>query len=129
MAPAPPPQPPPDLPLCLADGCTNKVWYEFDLQNQDLRAFSYCSPECRDRHLLPIRKHKLQEELEEMKVELQRVAAKDSPKTMQRQQSNGQSSQLSGRGHNSPPSASTATVKCMRYFNRLLKVILSCWLI
>lgn len=106
-----PPQPPPDLPSCTADGCTNKVHYEFDLQ-EDLRAFNYCSPECRDRHLLPIRRRELEEELAEMKQELERVATKDSPKMMQRQQSNGQSSgQLpqSDRGHSSSPSSSTSS--------------------
>lgn len=103
--------PPPDLPPCAADGCTNKVWYDFNLRE----AFSYCSPECRDRHLLPIRRHALEEELEVMKKELERVAAKDSPKMMQRQQSNGHSAkshdrQLPGRGHSSPaPTASASS--------------------
>ena len=107
-----PPQLPPNLPLCSADGCTNKVWYEFGLR-EDLRSFSYCSPECRDRHLLPIRRHELQEELEEMKLELQRVVAKDSPKMMQRQQSNRQSSQLSG----SRSSASTSAAESVKGIN------------
>ena len=104
----PPPQPPPDLRSCTADGCTNKVWYEFDLQ-EDLRAFSYCSPECRDRHLLPIKRYELEEELAVMKQELERVATKDSPKMMQRQQSsNGQSSQrLPGQRHSSSTTSST----------------------
>ena len=101
-----PPQPPPDLPLCAADGCTNKVWYEFDLRE----AFSYCSPECRDRHLLPIKNHKLKEELVAMKLELESEARKDSPKMTQRQQSNGRSQasrqQLPSQGHSSPPKSS-----------------------
>ena len=106
-----PPQPPPDLQPCAADGCTNKVWYDFELRE----AFSYCSPECRDYHLLPIRRRELEGELEMMKKELERVVAKDSPKMMQRQQSNGHSAkshdhQLPGQGHtgSSPPKLSTS---------------------
>ena len=104
-----PPQPPPDLPLCTADGCTNQVWYEFELRE----AFDYCSPECRDRHLLPIKNLELKEELVVMKQTLESEARKDSPKMMQRQQSNGRpkasQQQLSSQGHSSPPKSSTAS--------------------
>ena len=104
-----PPQPPPDLLLCAANGCTNKVWYEFDLRE----AFDYCSPECRDRHLLPIKNRELEEELVAMRLELENEARKDSPKMIQRQQSNGRSQasqqQLPPQGHSSPPKSSPTT--------------------
>ena len=135
-----PPQPPPDLPPCTADGCTNKVWYEFGLQ-EDLRAFSYCSPECRDRHLLPIKRLELEEELEVMKQELERVAARDSPKMTQRQQSNGPSpQQLPGQGQSTSPTASSSStsasakgisysiIRTSYFTNELLKCPLMWWL-
>ena len=65
---------PMELPRCAADGCQNQVWYDPGL-GQAL--FSYCSPECRDRHLLPIQKQKLKEELEELKMELQQEVVKE----------------------------------------------------
>ena len=44
---------------CSADGCTRKVHYD-----QELGPFDYCSPECRDRHLLPKEKDRLKEDIE-----------------------------------------------------------------
>jgi hypothetical protein len=82
------------------------VWYEFDLRE----AFDYCSPECRDRHLLPIENRELKKELAVMRQDLESEARKDSPKMMQRQQSNGRSAQsqqqLPGQGYSSPPISS-----------------------
>ena len=65
---------PTQLPQCEADGCQNQVWYDPGL-GQAL--FSYCSPECRDRHLLPIQKQKLKDDLEELKMELQQEVVKE----------------------------------------------------
>ena len=74
--------------MCLADGCTNSVWYEPGLPESLRSSFAYCSPGCRDRHLLPIRRQQLSNELEELKQELQRAAASDSgTKTVQQQPS------------------------------------------
>ena len=39
--------PPSNLPRCSAVGCHQKVYYDYELG-----PFDYCSPECRDRHLL-----------------------------------------------------------------------------
>ena len=52
----PPNQVPPsvNLPRCPAVACHNKVHYD-----NVLGPFDYCSPECRDSHLLPIEQQKL----------------------------------------------------------------------
>ena len=50
-----------DLPRCSAPGCHNKVHYD-----SELGPFDYCSPECRDRHLLPIERRKLEEDIKNL---------------------------------------------------------------
>ena len=56
----PPSQVPPsvNLPRCPATGCYKKVHYD-----DVLGPFDYCSPECRDRHLLPMEQRKLKEDI------------------------------------------------------------------
>ena len=39
--------------------------------------FHYCSPECRNKHLLPIEKDKLRKELEELAEQLRTAAVAD----------------------------------------------------
>ena len=51
----------PDLPRCPALDCHNKVHYD-----SELGPFDYCSPECRDRHLLPIERRKLEEDIKNL---------------------------------------------------------------
>ena len=46
----------PYLKNCAADGCFNKVHYD-----PELGPFDYCSPPCRDRHILPQVQKKLRE--------------------------------------------------------------------
>ena len=55
------PQPPSTRPKCGADWCTNPVHWEPGVGN-----FDYCSPECRNKHLLPIQKAQLHSDLKEM---------------------------------------------------------------
>ena len=63
------PQPPPNRPQCGANGCTSLVHWE-----PDVGSFDYCSPECRNKHLLPIHKDQLLSDLKEL-TELLHVAA------------------------------------------------------
>ena len=86
-----PTRPHPQLPECRANGCFNRVHCDPSLP-EGLRQFSYCSPECRDRHLLPMEKVNLTVDLGDMKKKLQEVAAaeKRSPSSstvLQRQSS------------------------------------------
>ena len=92
----------PQVPVCLADGCINVVWYEPGLQ-KDLQVFDYCSPECRDRHLLPISRLMLAEDLIAMKQELHRVTTSEVS-----QKSNKPNRQLS-KEHSSSLLALSAT--------------------
>lgn len=108
----------PQLPRCQANGCPNLVHYELNLA-EDLRAFTYCSPECRDSHLLPIERANLRVELEDMKKKLQEAAASEiSPKPIQRQSSYEHSSAHAGVSHSS--STSTGGKRSVCYF---------CWLV
>ena len=50
----------PILKQCGADGCANKVHYD-----AELGPFDYCSPGCRDRHLLPLERAQLKRDIEE----------------------------------------------------------------
>ena len=63
----------PKLPRCEALGCTRPVHCDFNLP-EHLRTFKYCSPECRDKELLPREQSKLQVELRELKEALQAAA-------------------------------------------------------
>lgn len=67
------PQPPAHRPLCGATGCTNPVHWEPDVGN-----FDYCSPECRNKHLLPIYKDQLLSDLKELTDQLQTDAVADA---------------------------------------------------
>ena len=64
---------PQTLPQCEAAGCTKPVYHDFNLP-EHLRTFKYCSPECRDRELLPTERRKLKLELDELKITLQAAA-------------------------------------------------------
>ena len=90
-----PSRPHPQLPECHANGCYNRVHCDPSLP-EGLRQFSYCSPECRDRHLLPLEKVNLPVALSDMKKKLQEVAAAEKRSTslsgLQRQSSSEYSS-------------------------------------
>ena len=93
------PRPQPQLPQCQANGCFNPVHCDPSLP-EGLHAFAYCSPECRDRHLLPIERVNLTVGLDDMKKKLQEVAAADkrspSSSVLQRQSSYEHSSRPAG---------------------------------
>ena len=55
----------PDLPQCQAPGCYRKVHYD-----SELGPFDYCSPECRDQHLLPIEREKLKADIAKFSSEI-----------------------------------------------------------
>ena len=67
------PRPPPNRPQCGADECTNLVHWE-----PDVGSFDYCSPECRNKHLLPIQKARLSSDLEELTDQLHAAAVADA---------------------------------------------------
>ena len=67
------PQPPANLPKCKAIECANSVHWEPDVEGD----FLYCSPKCRDEHLLPIEKDKLKKELEDLAEKLRAAAVAD----------------------------------------------------
>ena len=77
----------PQLPQCQANGCFNPVHCDPSLP-EGLRAFTYCSPQCRDRYLLPIERVNLTVDLDSLKKKLQEVAAaeKRSPSSIQQRQ-------------------------------------------
>lgn len=61
------------LPQCQALGCTNPVHCDYSLPKH-LQTFNYCSPQCRDNHLLPTERTALETVLEPYKMELQSVS-------------------------------------------------------
>ena len=67
------PQPPSTRPQCGANGCTNLVHWE-----PDVGSFDYCTPECRNKHLLPIYKDQLLSDLEELTDQLHTDAVADA---------------------------------------------------
>lgn len=69
-----PPQPPANLQQCRATGCAKPVHWEPDV----LGDFNYCSPECRNKHLLPIEKDQLKADLEELAEQLRVAAVTDN---------------------------------------------------
>ena len=93
------PRPQLQLPPCQANDCFNVVHYDPSLP-EGLRVFAYCSPQCRDRHLLPIEKVNLTVDLGNMKKKLQEVAVaeKRSPSSsvLRRQLSSEYSSRPAG---------------------------------
>jgi hypothetical protein len=50
---------------CAAGGCSKKVHYD-----HELGPFDYCSPECRDRHLLPSEREKLKKDVEDYSMKM-----------------------------------------------------------
>lgn len=54
----------PTLPICNAIGCSEPVKYD-----ERFGAFEYCSPKCRDEHLLPDYNKKLQEDIDRFHAE------------------------------------------------------------
>ena len=50
---------------CAADSCSKKVHYDYELG-----PFDYCSPECRDRHLLPLEREKLKKDIEDYSMKM-----------------------------------------------------------
>lgn len=53
------------LPQCSAEGCYNKVHYD-----RELGPFDYCSPECRDRHLLPKERQELDRDIKTFSMKI-----------------------------------------------------------
>ena len=90
----------PHLPLCRAPGCFNRVHCDYSLP-VDLPDFNYCSPQCRDSHLLPTEREKLRGDLENLKGILQAVSADGfdvaKPQLPVNQQSSANSTSLSSR--------------------------------
>ena len=80
------PRPQLQLPQCQANGCYKPVHYDPGLP-EGLRTFAYCSPQCRDRHLLPIEKVNLTVALGDMKKKLQEVAAAEKKRPLSTKQS------------------------------------------
>ena len=72
------PQPPAHRPQCGADGCSNPVHWE-----PDVGSFDYCSPECRNKHLLPIQKDQLLSDLKELTELLHTAAVADATELKQ----------------------------------------------
>ena len=76
----------PSLKVCPADGCTNKVHYDYELG-----PFDYCSPACRDRHLLPRERERLKKDIEEYSRKIADLPPLDNPPT---------ASPMTGASHN-----------------------------
>ena len=55
----------PFLKECSATGCSSRVHYD-----AELGPFDYCSPECRDRHLLPQEREKLRRDIDENRTKM-----------------------------------------------------------
>ena len=98
------PRPQPQLPQCEANGCYNPVHYDPSLP-KGLRVFAYCSPECRDRYLLPKERVNLTVDLDNMKKKLQEVAATEKRSAL----SSGLQRQSSYE-HSSRPASSSSFV-------------------
>ena len=77
------------LPLCKVEVCKKLVFCD-----SILGAFDYCSPKCRDTHLLPQEQKKLEKDLKKFTDDLCKNAPRapsppqEMPRTYQRQQSN-----------------------------------------
>lgn len=56
---------PASLSECKADGCASRVHYD-----PEVGAFDYCSPSCRDNHLLPTEVERLKADIEELVEQL-----------------------------------------------------------
>ena len=55
----------PILKKCAAEYCSSDVHYD-----HELGPFDYCSPECRDRHLLPLEQERLKRDIEKNKEKM-----------------------------------------------------------
>ena len=55
----------PILKKCAAEYCSRDVHYD-----HELGPFDYCSPECRDRHLLPLEQERLKRDIEKNKEKM-----------------------------------------------------------
>ena len=95
---------PRSLPKCKADRCSNRVHYE-----EGVGEFDYCSPGCRDKHLLPTEQKSLKKDLEDLAKHLHvHVAPKQSknkPPDLERQFSGGNQGMYkykSGRNETNP---------------------------
>lgn len=55
----------PVRPTCRADGCTRLVHFEMGI-HPNFGCFDYCSPECRDRHMLPILHAQLEKDIKSL---------------------------------------------------------------
>ena len=71
-----PPPPPDDLETCAAADCNDRVYYDRMLP-YDMRAFKFCSPECRDKAILETHKYQLEDDLEELRKRLRAAACED----------------------------------------------------
>ena len=67
----------PFLKKCAADWCSNKAHYD-----HELGPFDYCTPQCRDRHLLPQERMKLREEISENTAKMMISNLPPSPHTV-----------------------------------------------
>ena len=79
-----------DLPVCSADGCENRVHFEYFLP-PSMQIFEYCSPVCRDKCLLEIHQQQLEYDVETLKKNLQCSVLSDKSRSSElshNQQSN-----------------------------------------
>jgi hypothetical protein len=67
----------PFLKKCAADWCSNKAHYD-----SELGPFDYCTPQCRDRHLLPQEQKRLREEISENTAKMMISNFPPSPHTV-----------------------------------------------
>jgi hypothetical protein len=87
----------PILNNCSAIGCTRKVHYD-----PELGPFDYCSPECRDRDLLPRERERLRKEIEANKASMATTVIP----TFTPEPSSPSSSRASNSASYTPPSSS-----------------------
>lgn len=66
----------PSLKACPAEGCHNKVHYD-----PELGPFDYCSPACRDRHLLPQERERLKKDIKEYSRKIADLPPLENPPT------------------------------------------------
>ena len=92
-------KPLPKRPQCQANGCTKPVFYDPELPEELATAFSYCTPHCRNLHLLPGNSATLVDELKELKKELQGIVAAEKSAKPKQQTTALSSHGTSGRLH------------------------------
>ena len=99
---------------CSADGCTRNVHYD-----QELGPFDYCSPECRDRHLLPKENDRLKEDIEGNRENMITYLPAPSPSSSRSSSTSAAASKTSTDGKNSKFSYIIVTHYSVIYYQRV----------